>query len=336
MQHGLKYSALRQSRIPESPPVVPPLEHGERRPRWSVMIPVYNCSQYLEAVLDSVLCQDEGPSRMQIEVIDDGSTDADVEEIVMRKGKGRVGYFRQAENLGSLRNFHTCLLRARGELVHLLHGDDIVRSGFYRKMGELFDSYPAIGAAFCRYAYIDEKGKFLYHHEAEMDRDGIPGNWLQRLCERQRIQYVAMVVKREVYERLGGFYGVEYGEDWEMWVRIAARYQMAYTPDVLAEYRRHYSSISGKTFVTARNMDCLRWVMERVAEYLPREEAGSVSRASRSFYAHYALRVANTLWTKFKHRRGASAQALAAWRMSRDAGLLYKIIKLYTRITFNV
>jgi len=31
-----------------------------------------------------------------------------------------------------------------------------------------------------------------------------------------------MVVKREVYEKLGGFYGVEYGEDWEMWVRIAA------------------------------------------------------------------------------------------------------------------
>ena len=140
----------------------------------------------------------------------------------------------------------------------------------------------------------------------------------------------------ETKEQLGGFYGVEYGEDWEMWVRIAAHYDMAYTPEVLAEYRKHYSSISGRSFVTAENMSSLEWVMKEIQNYLPVGSRKSVLESSRAFYAHYAMRVASALWKRFKDRRGALAQALAAWNMSRDAGLLYKIIKLYTRITLNI
>jgi glycosyltransferase involved in cell wall biosynthesis len=336
VEHASKYSVRRQQRIPDSPPVVEPLGQEMHRPLWSVMIPVYNCSAYLEQTLERVLSEDQGPDRMQIEVVDDCSTDADVSGLVQRMGKGRVSYFRQPENVGSLRNFHTCLQRSRGYLVHLLHGDDRIRKGFYEKMYWLFGKYPSIGAAFCRYAYINESGGFLYYQESEMGTEGILDNWLLRLGERQRIQYAAMVVKREVYESVGGFYGVEYGEDWEMWMRIAAHYQTGYTPEVLAEYRKHYSSISGKAFVTAENMASLDWVMQKIHSYLPANRRKDILHKSRNFYAHYSMRVASALWKNFKDRRGASAQALAAWHMSRDAGLLYKIIKLYTRITLNI
>ena len=118
--------------------------------------------------------------------------------------------------------------------------------------------------------------------------------------------------------------------------RIAARYRMAYTPEVLAEYRKHHASISGRAFTSGQNMTALRWVMEQVQQHLPAERRSAVMTASRLFYAHYALRVANALWKKFKDRRGASAQAMAAWNMSRDAGLFFKIVKLYTRITLNL
>lgn len=336
MAQSSKQSVRREPRIPDSPPVVTPVRNGVQRPLWSVMIPVYNCSDYLLETLKCVLVQDTGPASMQIEVIDDGSTDADVAALVQEVGKGRISYFRQEENVGSLRNFHTCLERSRGHLIHILHGDDLIRNGFYPRMQQLFENHPSLGAGFCRYAYINEKGKTLYYQSAEMDHAGILDNWLERLCERQRIQYVAMVVKREVYERLGGFYGVEYGEDWEMWVRIAAQYEVGYTPEVLAEYRKHYSSISGKFFLTGKNMMALETVMDRIQHYLPAHHRAVVMNTSRKFYAHYAIRVANALWKNFKHKRGASAQALAAWNMSKDAGLLYKIIKLYTKITLNI
>jgi glycosyltransferase involved in cell wall biosynthesis len=324
------------NRIPDSPPVIWPLPEGMQRPVWSVMIPVFNCAPFLKTTLESVLAQDPGPSLMQIEVVDDGSTDADVAAIVRETGGGRIGYFRQPQNVGSLRNFQTCIERSRGELLHILHGDDCVKQGFYKKIEALFEHHPGIGAAFCRYAYIDETGKTLFHQDAEMDSAGILQDWLPRLCERQRIQYVAMVVKRSVYEKLGSFYGVEYGEDWEMWVRIAARYPVAYTPEVLAAYRKHDSTISGNAFLTGKNMVELQAVMDRIQQYLPPEERSDILRKSKKFYAHYGLRVANTLWTAKKHKRAAITQAKAAWDMSKDPGLIYKIAKLYTRITFNL
>lgn len=336
MEQNSKHSVLRSSRIPDAPLVVHPVPVDTARPLWSVMIPVYNCVGFLRQTLESVVAQDPGVGQMQIEVVDDASDDGDIGALVHETGRGRVTYFRQQENIGSLRNFQTCLDRSRGHLIHILHGDDRVCDGFYANMGRIFRDYPAAGAAFCRYAYVDEKGGTVCHHDAEMDHTGVLEGWLPRICERQRIQYVAMVVRREVYEAVGGFYGVEYGEDWEMWARIAARYPVAYTPEVLAEYRRHYASVSGKAFVTGESMNSLAWVMEQVQHHLPPEDRKTITRKSRNFYAHYALRVANALWSNFKNRRGASAQARAAWRMSRDVGLLLKIIKLYTRISLNI
>ncbi len=336
MEQNSKHIVRKLSRIPDVPPIVRPLKGVERRPLWSVMIPVYNCSVYLKQTLERVLMQDPGPSRMQIEVVDDGSGDADVSALVKEVGKGRVLYFRQPVNVGSLRNFQTCLERSRGHLIHLLHGDDLVRYGFYERMEKLFINHPSIGAGFCRFAYINNSGRTLFRQDPEMDEAGILDNWLARLCEKQRIQYVAMVVKRQVYEQLGGFYGVEYGEDWEMWARIAASYQVGYTPEVLAEYRKHYTSISGNAFVTGRNMASLEWVMQRIQHYLPPKDRQAVMSRSRNFYAHYAMRVATALWMNFKDRRGASAQVVAAWKMSKDALLLFKIIKLYTRIALNI
>lgn len=322
-------------RVPKSPPVVPGVTAGER-PLWSVMIPVFNCGKFLPATLQSVLVQDPGLEKMQIEVIDDGSTDLNVLDIVQQIGGGRISYYRQHINVGSLRNFQTCLERSRGHLVHLLHGDDLVRQGFYSNMEVLFSRMPALGAAFSRYGYVDRDGRFMYAQPAEQHTDGLLDNWLQRIGERQLIQYAAMVVKREVYERLGGFYGAEYGEDWEMWVRIAAHYPVGYLPDILADYRKHSESISGRAFVTAANMRDLEWAMTSIQQYLPAERRAGILKKSRRFYSHYAMRIAKAMWIDHRNSGGAAAQMRAAWRMSRDPILALEILKLSARITLSI
>lgn len=322
-------------RIPLSPPVVPPVENV-MRPLWSIMIPVYNCSAYLKETLESVLVQCKHRPEIQIEVIDDASTDADVENLVMTITEGRAGYFRQSTNVGSLRNFHTCLLRARGTYVHILHGDDKIRCNFYSEFEKFLADNREVGAVYCRYAYIDENGKFLFHHEQESDSACILPDFVSRLGERQRIQYASMVVKREVYEKLGGFYGVEYGEDWEMWMRIASHYPIGYIPDVLAEYRKHSASISGRTMLTGKNLRELREVMHRIEPLLPAEKKNQIIKSSKKFYAHYALRTANQIWSTVKHRAGVRAQVKEAWDMHKDIFLVYKILKLYTKMILNI
>jgi len=323
-------------RVLTEPPVVEKVADGVSRPLWSVMIPVYNCSKYLVRTLHSVLVQDPGRQHMQIEVVDDCSTDGDVESIVHTLAEGRVEYYRHPRNVGSLKNFYSCLQRSRGYVIHLLHGDDCVKKGFYKKIEQIYHDFPSAGAAYSRYDYIDDVGHVMYCQGKEMDTDGILENWLERLCERQRIQYVAMTVKREVYEKLGGFYGTEYGEDWEMWVRIAAHYPVAYTPEILAQYRRHANSISGKSFTTAKNMEDLLWVMDKINNYLPGGKRQMVRQASRRFYAHYAVKIANALWKDLREKSAVTAQVKAAWNMQKDVFLFYKILKLLTRMTLNL
>jgi hypothetical protein len=81
-------------------PIIEPITNEIDRPLWSVMIPTYNGTEYLEKTLRSVLEQDPGSDLMQIEVVDDCSTQDEPEELVREIGQGRVSFYRQPKNLG--------------------------------------------------------------------------------------------------------------------------------------------------------------------------------------------------------------------------------------------
>src|ERR1700712_3803592 len=95
---------LAPARAP-SLPAIEPVSGDGPRPFWSVMIPCCNSADLLARTLRSVLSQDPGPDRMQIEVVDDASTEPGAAEVVERLGAGRVGYYRQPVNVGASRNF---------------------------------------------------------------------------------------------------------------------------------------------------------------------------------------------------------------------------------------
>jgi glycosyltransferase involved in cell wall biosynthesis len=324
-------------RIPTTPPVIKPLPQSVNRPKWSVMIPAYNCSEFLIHALQSVLSQNFPENQMQIEVIDDASTDADVEKIVQEVGKGRVKYYKQPQNMGSLRNFETCINRAQGHYIHILHGDDRVKDGYYSAMQELLEMYPEAGAAFCRYQYIDEynhlKNIIFY---PEMPEKGILKNWLLRISEGQRIQYVTITVRREVYEKLGSFYGITYGEDWEMWVRIAKHYPVAYTPEILAEYRKHSDSISGVKILSGEYMEDVTVLFKMIQEHLPPEHRKRILKKAQKNFAHYAFKVAYLLWQDTRNKEYVFVNLRKAFAMHTDVKLAYKTAKLLTRMMLNL
>ncbi len=283
-------------------PRIPPVEQGIERPLWSVMIPSYNCAELLRETLRSVLAQDPGPDRMQIEVVDDRSTRDDPESVVREIGGGRVGFYRQPRNLGHVGNFNTCLLRARGHLVHLLHGDDYVLPGFYEAMGAPFAADPAIGMAFCRSDYVDESGTRVFLGEAEQPEPGIVDGWLTTIASGQRIATPSVVARREVYETLRGFDDRFYraGEDWEMWVRIAAAFPVWYEPACLVAYRIvRPGSLTDSTRHNARMIRDMRVatdiIADTLAERLPPTEAREALRAARWMYAGWAVKHAHQL-----------------------------------------
>ncbi len=316
-------------RILRFPPVIRPVEANVKRPLWSVMIPSYNCLPYLRKTLKSVLLQDPGPDTMQIEVIDDCSSDGDVEAMVQEVGKGRVAFYRQEKNLGHHRNFATCLNRAKGELVHLLHGDDVVLPGFYREIESLFQAYPQAGAAFTKNGYIDHRDNITIPEKSWMPRQGIMENFLLEIAQRQMLQVVAMVVKRSVYEKLGGFFAVNYCEDWEMWIRIAAHFPVAYSPECLALYRggqENAASITSNSLLKGQNFENVKRVIALSQHYLPPEKRQYIKSMARK---HYSMHIAKASTMMYQYSpKTAIKQGICALKLHQNIRTIYWVMRL--------
>ena len=306
-----------------------PVPEGMPRPFWSVMIPTYHCARFLRQTLESVLAQDPGPETMQIEVVDDASTRDDPAAVVAEVGQGRVAFYRQPHNVGHTKNFETCLQRARGKVVHLLHGDDYVLDGFYRKLQFAFESQPEIGAAFCRQIFMDDAGNSEAYSPLEQLESGILIDGLERLALEQRIMTPSIVVRRDVYERLGGFDSrLICAEDWEMWVRIAAQYPIWYETEPLAAYRMHSNSNTGRH---VRNGDDVRYnqmAIKIFKSYLPLHKADQVSKRARETYALSALDTAYSM-ARRGDLKAMLAQGREAFYLSRSPKVIQKMGRVF-------
>lgn len=316
-------------------PVPPPVDSA-RRPMWSVMVPTYNCAPYLGAALRSVLVQDPGRKAMQIEVVDDCSQRDDPHAVVAELGSDRVQFFAQPHNVGHTRNFNTCLARATGHLVHLLHGDDMVVPGFYETMGDTFAAHPEIVAAFCRYQVIDQDGRVLQVARPESPTAGVIPNWFEQIAVGQRLQPPAIVVRRSAYEAVGGFDQriAAYGEDWEMWTRLAAHGPVWYEPAPLSCYRVHPNSISSRTVRSGENMHDIRMIIEMIRDLLPEADAERLTARSQENNALGALRRGLRLFDSRDHA-AAFAQFREAVRTSHSPAVLGKCAELAPRLAWR-
>lgn len=295
-------SLLKDTAVPFRPsrfrPAIPALEADARRPLWSVMIPSYNSARFLGDTLRSVLAQDPGPDAMQIEVVDDHSTTDDPEQVVRDVAGSRVTFFRQPLNVGHVRNFNTCLARSRGQLIHLLHSDDQVLPGFYDIMQRPFADHPNIGCAWCRQMIMDEAGRWIHVSGLFQPDSGIIPDWLGKIAIGQRLQPPSIVVRRGAYETVGGFDERirSYGEDWEMWVRLATQFPAWHQVEPLAAYRyNRLSSLTATTIRTGASARDLQRAVEINRRSLPVDREAELTAEARVANATGSLRWAKRM-----------------------------------------
>ena len=239
-------------------PTIEAISPGRPRPLWSVMIPTFNCAKYLAACLESVLAQDPGPDRMEIEVIDDCSTEDDPGAVVRQLGRGRIKFHRKPTNEGVTANFNTCLCRSSGALIHILHGDDYVLPGFYQRMEELAEKHPTVSFFHARALIVDEAGQ-TQDNSPSVETLQSPGNDVAPFYYTNPFRTAGVVIRRTFYEQHGGFNRafVHVG-DWEMWVRAIALGNGLCTDDILATYRSFAGNDTSRLVQTGKNLrDCL-------------------------------------------------------------------------------
>jgi glycosyltransferase involved in cell wall biosynthesis len=311
--------------VPDAPRIdaLPP---GTARPLFSVMIPSYNYAEYMPATLRSVLAQDPGPAEMQIEVVDDCSTTHDPEPMVRAVGGGRIAFHRQPRNVGMIANFNSCIGRAQGEWIHILHGDDIVRPDFYARASRAIRAHPEIGAWVCRVIYMDESGLWRGFSELESHTPQVMGeHFVRQVLVDQRLQFAGTIVRRSVYERLGGFRPeLILCLDWDMWKRIAVHAPIFYDPEPLACFRLHQASVYGQAVRAGKTVADERLSVQFADAYVPAAEAAGIRREALKITAIRAIRNARNQW-KLGYRKTALRLLMEASRCSFHPAVLARM-----------
>ncbi len=245
-----------EAEIAASIPAIVPVPASAVRPLWSVMLPSYEADAYLARALASVLAQDVGPDAMQIEVIDDGSRRGDPESLVGELGGGRIGFHRHLGNLGATQAFNTCLRRARGRWVHILHADDEVMPGFYAAYQRVIESRDDLVMVVGPVTVIDAHGKRLHTLGPEPPAvGGVIHDFTSLQLTRQQVQFAGWVLRREACERVGGFCTLlHHCADWELAFRLGLHGPVGCVEKSYAGYRMHVGSDTRRLMLTGENV----------------------------------------------------------------------------------
>jgi GT2 family glycosyltransferase len=196
---------------------------------------------------------------------------------------------RNPTNLGLAGAWNRCVERAYGEWIHILHQDDLVFPGFYPELRKVIGDFPAAGAAFCRHAYLDEHSAWTELSSIESHQRTLLPDWQFRQTVSQRMQCPAVVVRRAVYDQVGGFRtDLPYCLDWEMWARIAASFPVAYCPAILAGYRRHNESETSRLLLNGMGVSDPLRALAISLERLPPDRR---SAAKQDFSQMFASRL---------------------------------------------
>jgi glycosyltransferase involved in cell wall biosynthesis len=291
------------------------------------MIPSYNSPDLLGATIESVLEQDPGEDVMQIEVVDDASEGDDTRQVVLGLGRGRVGYHRQPHNVGAPANFTTCVRRARGRWIHILHSDDLVLPGFYELYRAGIASCPDVLMVGARTTNADAAGRPFSLTIPVETYDGYLPDAARTIATTNPLRCVSVVVARAAYEQAGAFYpDLVHANDWEMWTRIASRGPVGWVDESLGLYRIHEQSDTVRLHRSTAYLDDCLLATDRMVLLFEPPDRKSVRRAARGVVSDYALHVSDLLLDQGELRL-AAANAVCAIRIDQDPAVLSRAAK---------
>ncbi len=206
-------------------------------PAVSIIIPAYKQAAYISACLDSIIAQDY-PGKLDIIVVDDGSDDDGADIAQAHHAAPRV--IRQA-NTGVSGARNTGFAHATADWIAYLDADDKWLPGkLARQMSALAaGGKPAL--SFTRYRRVDPAGVPV-PRAAEHPSQALRPSTAQ-LIRQNFIGTSTVITHRACVERAGGFpatHGLlRAGQDYALWLRIAAYFPLVYIPHVLTDYTVH-------------------------------------------------------------------------------------------------
>jgi glycosyltransferase involved in cell wall biosynthesis len=209
-------------------------------PRVSVIIPTYRRPYLLGPAIQSVLNQTF--QDFEIVIVDDNSGD-DTEQVVSSFRDPRIRYIAHRTNwrVGAARN--TGVLNSSAPLVAFLDDDDEWFPDKLRRQVALLDSSARVtGVVYTSFVMVERASGRLIRTIRPVHR----GHILHELCRRNCVGTASTVLlRRECFHEVGLFdETIEFGEEYDMWIRVARRYDFEFLPDPMVRYNMHLPRLS--------------------------------------------------------------------------------------------
>jgi glycosyltransferase involved in cell wall biosynthesis len=205
-------------------------------PRVSVIVPAFNAGRTIDAALQSAFAQTY--DNFEVIVVDDGSSDDTVERAL---AWGDRVTLHQQPNGGPAAARNRAMRHARGELIAFLDADDLWLPVKLERQVAYYDQYPQTGLL---HSDALTTSATVSHLLEGFERTGgptrPPGN---RFCELYHCHFfvktLTVMVPRAVIDDVGGFDERRefHVEDWDLWLRIAAKYPFGFLAETLAIHR---------------------------------------------------------------------------------------------------
>ena len=250
---------------------------GEAVPRVSVVVPSFNNSGFIEATIDSVLSQTY--EDFELVVADHSSSDGTWQRLQRYAADPRVRLLRTDPGGGAPRNWARVTEAARGELLKLVCGDDIIYPDCLRAQVEAMDANPSVVLVSARRDLIDARGAKVLGGRGLA---GLAGRVPGRAAARHTVvagsnifgEPACVLIRRQTLQDAGGWDGRHpFVIDEATYVNVLLRGDFLGIDETLAAFR--LSSTQWSVHLANRQSEQVIGLHHRLARDVP----GLLSRA---------------------------------------------------------
>ena len=281
-------------------------------PTVSVIIHTYNNEKFIAETVESVLNQTY--KDYEIIVVDDGSVDGTRDALIPYMQKIRYHY-KENGGIASAKNAGISL--SETEFVAFLDHDDLWVPDKLQLQMEHFNENPQIGLVYAKYTSFRD-GKEL----RTKPEKGYSGWIFKELLAKSFIQTSTVVVKRECLDAAGPYDETfSLGDEYDMFLRIARKFQCGFVDKGLTRYRVHDTNASNNDFLfDNENLGVYKKIYNNFTDL-----DGVEKKILRKRIARYSMKVAEGLYRQGKQEESKKYQMEAN-----------NYLPFYKRITNNL
>lgn len=224
------------------------------KPKFSVIIAVYNKERFLAETLQSVL--DQGYTDFEIVLVNDGSTDGSQAIIESFLTDSRIAYYSQ-DNKGAGAARNTAIAYATHPYIALLDADDLWDTNYLEEIAKLIRQYPE-ESVFASGQRMLEHGRLRDKHYAVSVPKGQNNklNFFKASNSYAIIHSSAVVIHKRAFEKVGLYNPqITSGQDTDLWIRLGLEYPVVFLNKVLSTYRMMPGSLYRSTSSMKQKFD---------------------------------------------------------------------------------